>query len=114
VSVTNTGDRAGVEVVQLYAGDTATGVTLPAQQLIGFARVDLEPGASKTVSFDVPLSLLAYTGMSGELVMEPGPVELSAGSSSDDIRSTALLTLTGTTHNFAGDERAFLSAATID
>jgi len=40
--------------VQLYAADTATGVTLPAQQLIGFARVDLEPGASKTAAFVVP------------------------------------------------------------
>ena len=41
VTVTNTGKRRGTEVVQLYAADTATGVTLPAQQLIGFARVDL-------------------------------------------------------------------------
>ena len=49
LTVTNTGKRRGTEVVQLYAADTATGVTLPAQQLIGFARVDLEPGASKTV-----------------------------------------------------------------
>ena len=65
--------------MQLYAADTATGVTLPAQQLVGFARVDLEPGASKTVAFVVPMSLLAYTGLSGELVMEPGPVEVSAG-----------------------------------
>jgi GntR family transcriptional regulator / MocR family aminotransferase len=47
-------------VVQLYAADTATGVTLPAQQLIGFARVDLKPGASKSVAFVVPLSVLAY------------------------------------------------------
>jgi beta-glucosidase len=62
--VTNTGKRAGTEVVQLYAADTATGVTLPMQQLIGFARVDLESGAAKIVSFVVPMSLLAYTGIS--------------------------------------------------
>jgi beta-xylosidase len=73
LTVTNTGDRRGTEVVQLYAADTATGVTLPAHQLIGFARVDLEPGASKTVTFVVPMRLLAYTGLSGDLVMEPGP-----------------------------------------
>jgi beta-xylosidase len=60
--------------VQAYAADTATGVTLPAQQLIGFARLDLEPGASQTVTFTVPISVLAYTGLSGDLVMEPGPV----------------------------------------
>jgi beta-xylosidase len=88
-------------------------VTLPAQQLVGFARVDLEPGASKTVTFTVPLSLLAYTGLSGEVVMEPGPVELSVGSSSDDIRSTAKFTVTGKTRTIKGEERAFLSAASV-
>ena len=61
--------REATDVVQLYAADTATGVTLPAQQLIGFTRVDLEPGASTTVSFVIPLSVLAYTGLSGELLM---------------------------------------------
>jgi beta-glucosidase-like glycosyl hydrolase len=113
LTVTNSGKVRGTEVVQLYAADTATGVTLPAQQLIGFARVDLEPGKSKTVNFVVPLSVLAYTGISGELVMEPGPIEVSAGSSSDDIRSTAKLNVTGKTRTIKGEERAFLSAATV-
>ncbi len=99
--------------MQLYAADTATGVTLPAQQLIGFARVDLEPDTSETITFTVPMSLLAYTGVSGDVVMEPGPVELSAGSSSDDIRSSATFTATGETHVIAGEERAFLSEATV-
>jgi hypothetical protein len=103
-AVTNTGERRGTEVVQLYAADTATGVTLPAQQLVGFARVDLEPGASKTVAFAVPMSLLAYTGLSGDLVMEPGPVELSAGSSSMDIRSGATVTVTGETRSIRGQD----------
>jgi beta-glucosidase len=44
LTVTNSGQRRGTEVVHLYAADTATGVTLPAQQLIGFARLDLGPG----------------------------------------------------------------------
>jgi beta-glucosidase len=113
LTVTNSGKRRGTEVVQLYAADTATGVTLPAQQLIGFARVDLEPGASKTVSFVVPMSLLAYTGLSGDLVMEPGPVEVSAGSSSSDIRSSATFTVTGKTRSIRGEDRAFLSVATV-
>jgi beta-glucosidase len=88
-------------------------VTLPAQQLIGFARVDLEPGASKTIKFTVPMSVLAYTGISGELVMEPGPVELSAGGSSSDIRSSAKLTVTGKTRSIKSEERAFFSVATV-
>jgi beta-glucosidase len=113
LTVRNTGNRRGTEVVQLYAADTATGVTLPAQQLIGFARVDLEPGASRTVSFVVPMSLLAYTGLSGELVMEPGPVQLSAGSSSSDIRSNATFTVTGQMRVIRGEDRAFLSVAAV-
>jgi beta-glucosidase len=114
LTVTNTGQRRGTEVVQIYAADTATGVTLPAQQLIGFARLDLEPGASKTVAFVVPMSLLGYTGLSGEFVMEPGPVEVSAGSSSSDIRSRAKFTVTGKTRAIRGEDRAFLSVATVD
>jgi beta-glucosidase len=113
LTITNTGDRRGTEIVQVYAADTATVVTLPAQQLVGFARVDLEAGASKTVEFVVPLSLLAYTGHTGELVMEPGPVELSAGSSSSDIRSSTTLTVTGQTRVIPGEQRAFLSTATV-
>jgi beta-xylosidase len=113
LTVTNTGKRRGTEIVQLYAADTATGVTLPAQQLIGFARVDLEPGASKTVAFVVPMSLLSYTGLSGEFIMEPGPVEVSAGSSSSDIRSSATFTVTGQTRVIEGADRAFLSVATV-
>ena len=99
--------------MQLYAADTATGVTLPAQQLIGFTRVDLEPGASTTVSFVVPLSVLAYTGLSGELVLEAGPIELSAGGTSDDLRSKATLTVTGKARVIKGEERKFLSAAAV-
>jgi beta-glucosidase len=113
LTITNSGKRGGTEVVQLYAADTATGVTLPAQQLIGFARVDLEPGASKAVEFTVPMSLLAYTGLSGDLVMEPGLVEVSAGSSSSDIRSSAKFTVTGETRTIKQEERAFFSVATL-
>jgi hypothetical protein len=113
LTVKNAGKRRGTEIVQLYAADTATGVTFPAQQLIGFARLDLEPDASKTVAFIVPMSLLADTGITGELVVEPGPVEISAGSSSSDIRSTASINVTGKTRVIRGEERAFLSDANV-
>jgi beta-glucosidase len=113
LTITNTGKRRGIEIVQLYAADTAIGLTLPAQQLIGFARIDLESGASKTASFVVPMNLLAYTGISGELVMEPGPVEVSAGSSSSEIRSTATFTVTGKMRVIKSEDRAFLSVATV-
>jgi len=74
---------------------------------------DLEPGASKTVNFVVPMSVLAYTGIPGELVMEPGPVEMSAGSSSSDIRSRATFSVTGKTRAIRGEDRVFLSVATV-
>ncbi len=113
VVVTNSGRRHGSEIVQLYAADTATGVTLPAQQLAGFARVDLDPDASTTVTFTLPMSVLAYTGISGDLVIEPGPVELSVGTSSADIRARATVTVTGETRTFHRDDRAFFSSAAV-
>jgi len=60
-----------------------------------------------------PLSVLAYTGINGELVMEPGPIEVSVGSGSSDIRQTANLDVTGKTRSIKGEERAFLSTATV-
>jgi beta-glucosidase len=113
LTIRNTGKRHGTEIVQLYAADTAAGVTLPAQQLIGFERVELEPDGSKTISFVVPLSVLAYTGVSGDLVMEPGPIEVSVGSSSSDIKSTATLNVTGKTRIIRAEDRAFLSTTTV-
>ena len=64
--------------------------------------LELEPSASKTVRFVVPINLLAYTGASGELIMEPGPVEMSVGSSSSDTRSSATLTVTGQARKSSG------------
>lgn len=57
--------------------------------------------------------LRSYTGLSGELVMEPGPVELSVGGSSSDSRSSATLTVTGKTRTVSVEDRAFLSTATV-
>jgi hypothetical protein len=64
-------------------------------------------------AFVVPLSVLAYTGLTGDLVMEPGPIELSAGSSSDDLRSKATLTVTGKTRTIRGEDRKFFSVTTV-
>ena len=57
--------------------------------------------------------MLAYTGLTGDLVMEPGPIEISAGGSSDDLRSKANLTVTGKTRVIKGEDRRFLSFATV-
>ncbi len=71
-----------------------------------------EEGASETVRFEVSMSVLGYAGLSGEFVLEPGPVEVIAGSSSGDIRSSAKFTVTGKTRSISGEDRAFLSVAT--
>ena len=113
LTIENTGQRTGTEVVQLYAADTATGITLPAQQLVGFARVELEPGEAKTVSFVIPLSLLAYTGRTGELMIEPGPIVLSAGSSSVDRRAMVPVEITGKPRVIRSEDRAFLSTVSV-
>jgi Fibronectin type III-like domain len=76
-------------------------------------QLDLEPGASKNVSFVIPMSLLGYTGISGNFVIEPGPVEVSVGSSSNGIRSTAKFTITGKTRTISGEDRMFLSVTNI-
>lgn len=80
VTVTNTGDRAGTDVVQLYARDLVASVTRPVAQLLGYARVALEAGQSRRVSFDVPTARLAFTDRSGIRVVEPGEVAVWVGS----------------------------------
>jgi hypothetical protein len=94
--------RLGAESVTLLKND---------KNLLPHGVGGIESGVSKTVRFVVPMSLLAYTGISGEVVMEPGPVEVSAGSSPSDLRSNARLTVTGKTRVIK--ERAFLSTTTV-
>jgi beta-glucosidase len=102
VTVTNTGDRAGAEVVQLYFRDPVASVTRPVRQLLGFARINLEPGQAATVSFDIHSDRLAFVGTSLDRVVEPGTIELHAGSSSTDSRSAAALELQGPARTVRG------------
>jgi beta-xylosidase len=95
VTVTNTGDRAGAEVIQLYYRDPVASVTRPVRQLLGFARVSPEPGQAATVSFDIHADRFAFVGASLDRMVESGTIELYAGSSSTDIRSAATLELQG-------------------
>ena len=111
VTVSNTGARSGDEVVQLYARDTATGVTRPIRALVGFHRVSLEPGESTQITFTVPLSTLGYEGLSGDFIIEPGDIRLLVGASSEDIRSEATVQVTGAVENLTG-KRTFFSSVT--
>jgi beta-xylosidase len=95
VAVRNAGDRAGVEVVQLYLHDPVAQVARPVVRLIGYARVALEPGQTREVTFDVPADLTAFTGIDGQRIVEPGDVELRFAASSADVRHTVAARLTG-------------------
>ncbi|WP_227870283.1 glycoside hydrolase family 3 N-terminal domain-containing protein [Streptomyces otsuchiensis] len=95
VTVRNTGDRSGAEVVQLYLHDPVARVTRPVSQLVGYARVELEPGASAEVRFGFHPDLASYTVAPGHRVVEPGALELRLGASSSDTRFALPLRLTG-------------------
>ncbi|MEY9853214.1 beta-glucosidase-like glycosyl hydrolase [Leifsonia sp. EB41] len=71
-SVENVGARAGADVVQLYVRDTAASVTRPLRQLVGWARVDLEPGERARLVFTVPADRLALVGRDLRWQVEPG------------------------------------------
>jgi beta-xylosidase len=95
VAVRNTGERAGTEVVQLYLHDPVAQVARPVVRLIGYARVALEPGQTREVTFDVPADLTSFTGIDGQRIVEPGDVELRFAASSADVRHTVAAQLTG-------------------
>jgi beta-glucosidase len=97
VDVTNTGERAGQEVVQLYVRDAEASVARPPKELKGFAKVELAPGATTTVSLALDRRALAYWDETQHAwVAEAGAFEVLVGASSQDIRARADFQLTET------------------
>jgi beta-glucosidase len=84
VDVTNSGTRAGAEIVQLYIRDLISSVTRPMKELKGFQRVLLQPGETRTVVFEITPELLAFWDVNMRLTVEPGEFELMTGNSSRD------------------------------
>ncbi|MFB9470115.1 glycoside hydrolase family 3 N-terminal domain-containing protein [Nonomuraea salmonea] len=105
VTVRNTGGRAGEEVVQLYLNDLVAQVTRPVQQLTGYARVPLEPGESADVTFRIHADRTAFTGRDLRRVVEPGDIEVLAGTSAADLPCRAVVRLTGRTRHVGHDRR---------
>ncbi len=97
VDVTNTGSRAGDEVVQLYVRDEEASVARPVIELRGFRRVSLEPGECRTVTFRLSTEQLAYVGADYRRVVEPGLVRVFVGRSSVELPLSADLHLVGPT-----------------
>ena len=79
VKVTNTGDRAGKEAVLLYSSDLVASLIPDVRRLRGFEKIALEPGESKTVTFEVPAHELAFVGADGKWRLEEGDFRLSCG-----------------------------------
>jgi len=96
VTVTNTGARAGAEVVQLYVSGPPNGVPRPAQELRGFSRVELRPGESSRITFDLAAgSLDRFDPGIRSWVTDSGAYLLKVGSSSSDIRLSETIEVEG-------------------
>ncbi len=97
VDVTNTGSMAGKEIVQVYVHDQKSGLVRPEKELKGFAKVELQPGETKTVS--IPLDFRAFAYYHPEYkqwITEDGDFDILIGASSADIRDTLTVTLEST------------------
>jgi beta-xylosidase len=103
VTVRNSGDRDGVEVVQLYVADPVASVTRPVTQLIGFARVRLAAGESAEVSFNVQTDRLSFTGRTLERIVEPGEVTFRVGTAGTTFAGPLSVQLTGKTRTISGE-----------
>lgn len=90
VEVTNSGTRAGDEVVQLYIRADVSRATRPVMELKGFQRVTLKPGEKRAVTFEVGPEQLAYHGLDMKRVVEPGRFQVMVGGSSDKVKSVGL------------------------
>jgi beta-xylosidase len=113
VDVTNTGDRLGDEVVQLYVRDVEATVARPVLELRGFRRVTLQPGECVTITFTLSVEQFAYVGADRRRVVEPGAIDLFVGTSSVDLPLTSTLRLVGPTVELR-DRQHYLTETTVD
>lgn len=93
LNVTNTGSRAGDEVVQLYTRDVVSSVTTYEKNLAGFERVHLQPGETKQVTFHLDRKQLELLNADMKWMVEPGEFVVMAAASSEDVRQTAVLSV---------------------
>jgi len=112
VRVRNTGDRAGADVVQLYVHDVVAPVTRPEVALLGYARVALEPGEERQVTWRVAADRLAWVDTDLEWTVAPHRASLSVGSSSANLELTARLAVTGPVRKL-GPDRVLTTPVTV-
>jgi beta-glucosidase len=95
VDLANVGERDADEVVQLYVRDAAASVTRPVKELRGFARVTVAAGQRRRITFRLAIEQLAFTGVDGRLVIEPGRHVLMVGTSAADLPLRAEIEVRG-------------------
>jgi beta-xylosidase len=110
-TVSNRGERPGAEVVQLYLSDPVASVVRPVRWLAGFTRVPLAPGERRRITFRVHADRTAFTGRSGERIVEPGEIGIGIGGSSDDLPLRGSLILHGPVRS-AGPDRVLVTDVT--
>jgi beta-xylosidase len=110
LTVRNVGRRSGAEVVQVYLHDPVAQVTRPVVLLIGYARVELEPGQCRRVEFAIHTDLTSFIGRLGHRVVEPGRIELRLGTSSADVVATLPVDLTGPERAIGGSRQMIADA----
>jgi beta-xylosidase len=102
-TVRNTGDRTGTEVVQLYLSDPVAQVVRPVRWLAGFARVPLDPGQARRVTFRLHADRTAFSGRTGTRVVEPGEIRVAVGGASDQLPLQGSFTLRGRERSVGAD-----------
>ncbi|TRY17706.1 beta-glucosidase [Tessaracoccus rhinocerotis] len=110
LTVTNTGERDGSDVVQLYVRDVFASLSRPVLELAGFQRVELAAGASARVHFTLEASQLAFLDHHMKWFVEAGDFDVMVGASSRDLRLADTFTVTNSSH-VEGRTRAFVAAS---
>jgi beta-glucosidase len=113
LSVTNSGNLSGDEVVQLYTADEYASSPRPVKELKGFVRVSIDPGQTKNITFSLPVNQLAFYDASLNLVLEPGRIFVLLGSSSNDIRLKGEFEITGKSP-LAVEKRVFVCPVKVE
>ena len=107
LDVTNTGDRTGDEVIQLYMRHRDATVTRPAKELKGFKRITLHPGERKTVTFTLHTHQLGFCDETMQVVVQPGLIEVMVGNASNHLPLTGMFEIAGQTTDISGGKVFF-------
>ena len=113
-TITNSGQRAGDEIIQLYVRDKLCSVVRPIKELKGFKRIHLEPKASQRVVFKLPVDMLNFTDKNNQRVVEGGEFEIMLASSSTDIRYHDVVTVLGEKRVLPRDWRMTCSVEVLE